>query len=271
MIKKKGMVMEIMGSSAIIMTETGEFTRVRRGSAAPVCGEEYEGYEAKDVLIFRKAFITVAAAVFIFILGIMDYYNPVKAVELDMNSKIMLKLNRWNRVVTASAPDKAGETILNKTKVKNVLLNKAVDELMLEAKREKVIKSFSEVKVNPVKGNIDVSSIRNSIPKDTQEDKVKKENIRQENKTSNPPKVNTLPNNENSNGNGKSNAENKSVRPDNSKSKVQNSQNNNSSNVNNANNNKDERASDKSNKHDNETNTKKNNKGADKAEGNKKK
>lgn len=263
--------MEVRGSSAIIMTETGEFARVRRGSASPICGEEYEGYEAKDVLVFRKAFIAAAAAVFIFILGIMDYYNPVKAVEIDMNSKIMLKLNRWNRVITASAPDKAGETILSKTKIKNTTLDNAVDKLMLEAKKEKLIKSFSEVKVNPVKGNVDVSSIRNSIPKDTEVDKVKKENIKQENNIQNPPKANVSPNNEKSNDNGKSNAENKSAKPDNSKNKVQNSPNNNSSNINDANKTKSEKASDNSSKHDNEANSKKSNKGADKAEGNKKK
>lgn len=165
--KKKGMVIEIKSRNAIIMTETGEFARVKFGNSIPICGEDYEGYEVKDRNAFKKFLTSVAAAVFIFILVALDYYNPVKAVELDINSKIMLGLNRWNRVMTASTQDKNGGAVLNKVKIKNITLEEAVEKLTSEAKKEKIIKSFSQVRVNTIKGNVDLSLIRSNIQKES--------------------------------------------------------------------------------------------------------
>lgn len=261
--RKKGMVIEVKGRNAVIMTEAGEFANVKCGSTMPICGEEYEGYEAKNIIVFRKAFITAAAAMFIFILGIVDYYNPVKAVELDMNSKIMLQLNRWNRVMTASAPDKAGKTVLRKINIKNIPVDKAVEELMVEAQKEKVIKSFSEVKVNSVKGNVDLSSIKSSIEKETSNsnkksdiktNEVKNENLNpQDNKTSNTNEDGNMKNNNISHENTpiKNNVDNNINRTDNAKNKTdnlnENSRGNNQQKPNNINNNSNANKSDKGN------------------------
>lgn len=171
--KKKGMVIEIKNRNAIIMTETGEFASVKFGNFIPICGEDYEGYEVKDRSVLKKVFTSAIAAVFIFILVTVDYYNPVKAVELNMNSKIMLGLNRWNRVITASSQDKKGEILLSKTSIKNISLDKAVEKLMVEAKQENTIKSFSEIKVKSVKGNVDLSLIKSDIEKESITDSKK--------------------------------------------------------------------------------------------------
>lgn len=167
MMKKKGMVMEIKNRNAIIMTEAGEFASVKFGNSIPIRGEDYEGYEVKDKSILKKVFITAVAAMFIIILSAVDYYNPVKAVELDMNSKIMLGLNRWNRVMAASAQDKKGQMLLSKTSIKNIPLDKAVEKLIVEAKQENTIKSFSEIKVKAIKGNVDLSLIKSNIKKES--------------------------------------------------------------------------------------------------------
>jgi|GEM_PF-2431611 len=171
--KKKGMVIEIKNKNAIIMTETGEFASVKLENSIPIWGEDYEGYEVKDKSILKKVFITTVAAVFIFILSAVDYYNPVKAVELDMNSKIMLGLNRWNRVMTVSAQDKKGKLLLSKISIRNITLDKAVEKLMVEAKQEKTIKSFSEIKIKAVKGNVDLSLINSNIQKESITDSKK--------------------------------------------------------------------------------------------------
>jgi len=165
--KKKGMVIEIKNRNAIIMTKAGEFVSVKFGNSIPICGEDYEGYEVKDRSVFKKVFTSAVAAVFIIILVAVDYYNPVKAVELNMNSKIMLGLNRWNRVMTASSQDKKGEVVLNKVKIKNTTLEEAVEKLTIEAKKEKIIKSFSQIKVNAIKGNVDLSLINSNIQKES--------------------------------------------------------------------------------------------------------
>lgn len=278
--KKKGMVMEIRGSSAIVMTKTGEFARVRCGKSMPICGEEYEGYEAKDTIFFRKAFITAAAAVLIFVLGIIDYCNPVKAVEINMNSKIMLKLNRWNRVMAASTPDKRGEEILSKTKIKNILVDRAIKELMLEAKKEKLIKSFSEVKVNPLEGSVDLSLINKSIKEESSADSKKVNNlsnsgneVKNENRVSNPPKVNVPASSNVSspvNAGAKSNADSKNSKMDNSNGKSVNNLNKNS--VNNSNkNSKTNHSSNNKNNSNASTSTDKSNKGNQKAENRKSK
>lgn len=178
--KKKGMVIEIKNKNAIIMTETGEFASVKLGNSIPICGENYEGYEVKDKSILKKVFITAVAAVFIFILSAVDYYNPVKAVELDMNSKIMLGLNRWNRVMTVSAQDKKGKLLLSKISIRNITLDKAVEKLMVEAKQEKTIKSFSEIKIKAVKGNVDLSLINSNIQKESITDSKKLKNSNNE-------------------------------------------------------------------------------------------
>lgn len=188
--KKKGMVIEIKNKNVIIMTETGEFASVKFGNSIPICGEDYEGYEVKDKSILKKVFTSAIAAMFIFILVTVDYYNPVKAVELNMNSKIMLGLNRWNRVMTASAQDKNGEIVLNKVKIKNVTLDEAVKDLTMEAKKEKIIKSFSEIKVNVIKGNVDLSLINSNIQKESVLDAKKAKSgtneVKNEDKSLNP-------------------------------------------------------------------------------------
>lgn len=185
--KKRGMVIEIKNRNVIIMTETGEFTSVKFGNSMPICGEDYEGYEVKDKAILKKVLTSALAAMFMFILVTLDYYNPVKAVELNMNSKVMLGLNRWNRVMTASAQDKKGEIVLNKVKIKNATLDDAVKELTMEAKKEKVIKSFSEIRIIVVKGNVDLSLIKDSIQKesiiDTKKAKSSNNEVKNEDKS----------------------------------------------------------------------------------------
>lgn len=168
--KKGGIVLETRESAVIIVTETGEFVKVRCGKTAPKCGEEYEGYIEYNNIKARRILVMAAAFFIMITLGFIDYHNPVKAMEIDMKSPIILKVNRWNRVVSVLAYDNMGKEVTSKAKVKNMELNNAIQKLIDEGKKEKLIKTSAEVKVNPININARVPQLKNEN-NDTSEDK----------------------------------------------------------------------------------------------------
>ncbi|GKU26110.1 anti-sigma factor domain-containing protein [Clostridium folliculivorans] len=172
--KKNGVVVETKGSKVILLTETGEFALVKASNILPIKGEVYEGNIVSSQNTIKRLAVLAATFLMIFTFGIIDYYNPVKAVELDAKSKILIQANRWNRVVKVKVDDADFKVVVNKIKVNNMILADAVKEIVSEAKNERLIDSYSDINITPVKGKVDIAEVTEDI------DKLKKLEIRED-------------------------------------------------------------------------------------------
>jgi hypothetical protein len=173
--KKNGVVVETKGSKVILLTETGEFALVKASNILPIKGEVYEGNIASGQSTIKRLVVLAATFLMVFTFGIVDYYNPVKAVELDAKSKIIIQANRWNRVVEVKVDDDNFKVVMDKIKVNNMILADAVKEIISEAKNEKLIDSYSDINITPVKGKVDIAEVTKNI------DELKKNEIKEDN------------------------------------------------------------------------------------------
>ena len=121
MAKRKGIVMETGKGWAIILTENGEYHKIKTNDFMEV-GEQYQEK-------FSLPLSYIAAAVIILALSLttLDYYS-VKAYA-QVSSLAELGVNRWGRVVSVQAKNEAGQQILNKVELKNDTLEVAVEKI----------------------------------------------------------------------------------------------------------------------------------------------
>ncbi|MGN1140155.1 MAG: hypothetical protein ACI4TF_03040 [Oliverpabstia sp.] len=71
--------------------------------------------------------------IFVIVLGAGGYYTiktPISYVSIDVNPSLELALNRYDRVVSATAYNEEGESILNRVKVKGESYQNAIDSLV---------------------------------------------------------------------------------------------------------------------------------------------
>ncbi|QAA30707.1 anti-sigma factor domain-containing protein [Clostridium manihotivorum] len=160
---KKGLVVDIKGNKVVILTDSGEFTLVKASKVLPIKGETYEGNVVGNGSSMKRIAVLAASFLLIFTIGIVDYYNPVKAVELSAKSKILLEANRWNRIVRVSTDDKKIKDVINVDEVKNMSLNDGLIMLSNEVKDKNIVASYSELSVKPIKGNPDMNTVTSEI------------------------------------------------------------------------------------------------------------
>lgn len=143
---KNGLVMEIKGNAAYIMTPNGEFLKVKvdKSKALPVVGGEYNGKVYDTPFIGISKFKYIAAACLMFFLlslggGAYAYYTPVSTVTISIVPSIEFKLNRWNKVLSSQPLNSDGEKILKEIKTKNTQIDDALVMVVNQAKEDKYI------------------------------------------------------------------------------------------------------------------------------------
>lgn len=175
---KNGLVMEIQGSDAYIMTSSGEFFKVKidKNKTLPVVGGEYRSQ------IFRRPFMciskfkyAVAACLLFFMLslggGTYAYYTPTSTVTININPSIEFKLNRWDRVLTSSPLNSDGEKVLLEIKAKNKSIDDVLIMVINQAKQDKYINENyinmgKTVTINIVGKEVGLSSLEKELSKD---------------------------------------------------------------------------------------------------------
>lgn len=158
---KRGIVLERKKNEAIIMTSSGEILRIRT-SEIPIVGQEYEGKVVINKSWIKRTVMVAASFSLVFFIGLIDYYTPVKAMELDMNTRVRLEVNRWNKVVKIEPLDQKAEELTDKITIKNKDVNEAVLDIISEGKKENYIADGDKVKINVVKGKIDENTLKNT-------------------------------------------------------------------------------------------------------------
>jgi len=172
---KTGVVLQIEKNKAILMTSSGEFTKVKISSKAPNIGDTYTGKVFKENNFIKYA-TAVACLFFMFLTGggAYAYYSPVASAEVTINPSLELKLNRFDRIIKCTPLNKDGEILLSHLNIKNTTVNEGLSQIVEEAKKENFIndnyvksgKTISiNVKSDSKKKNLNLSKFESSLAK----------------------------------------------------------------------------------------------------------
>lgn len=131
---KTGIVMELNKSSACLLTNTGEFVKVRINTPLPSIGSIYSGKVINSLPLTKKALIAASLTIFIlFNSMIYAYSKPVTSVVVDMNASFSIKLNHWNKIIKISPLNQAGEELLSSVAIKNKELSEGLNLLFTKS------------------------------------------------------------------------------------------------------------------------------------------
>ncbi|ENK0839877.1 anti-sigma factor domain-containing protein [Clostridium botulinum] len=142
---KKGIVMEIHKNKVGILTSSGEFIYIANSTVSPNLGEIYESEEIKlrssAYKNIKKFSLMAASLLIIFICSIFikTYNTPVSSVTIKINPSIRLQANRWNKVINVTPLNEDGTNLLKNLNLKNKGLEKGIDLILEEAKKENYI------------------------------------------------------------------------------------------------------------------------------------
>ncbi len=140
MSETKGIVMESGPGYALILLENGEYRKFKTRSFL-MPGDVYQG----KVYSPYPRYIAVAAALVIMLLGTIDFFNVLAYAQVS--SGVEMGINRWNRVISVSAINTEGESILQTIEAKGQKLEKAV-EMVLEESLKQDNESSEEIVVS---------------------------------------------------------------------------------------------------------------------------
>ncbi len=127
----KGIVVDIKNQDSVVMTEDGQFTKMKNNQYE--IGQSIVLKEQKariNISRFAATVASIAAAMMICTIGAAAYYIPTDYVSLDVNPSIEYAVNRFDRILKAEAINDDGEEILATLHLSNMKLEDAVLETL---------------------------------------------------------------------------------------------------------------------------------------------
>src|SRR5690554_2889559 len=125
---RTGIVLEIKGNKAIIMTPNGEFVNISFRGKAPSIGEIYSGRISKyNNAIRHLAIVASITFILICVSAIKLYYTACASIIVSINPSIEITINRWDRIIKAIPLNDDGSKILSEIKINNKPLNNGLD------------------------------------------------------------------------------------------------------------------------------------------------
>lgn len=93
-----------------------------------------------------KSILTYILIIIVLVIVAFSYsfFTSTSFIIIDTNASINLKVNRWNKVIDASALDNNGSNILNSAKVKYKNVNDALTLILSTAEEENYVNSLSK-------------------------------------------------------------------------------------------------------------------------------
>ena len=127
----KGVLLELEGGSAVVLTPQGEFKRVRVPSGTCEIGDEISYAEPRQAPVWMRWGMAAAAAAVMLVAAPFGYQawslaQPVAVVTVDINPSLELTLNKRDEVLKAHALNADGAALLKGLDVKR----QAVDEVV---------------------------------------------------------------------------------------------------------------------------------------------
>ncbi len=133
---KKGIVIEVKKKVAYLLTSSGEVALVKIYDLPPEVGDLYESTEVKPSIFYKihiNPKIASLCAILILILslsiGSILYYIPVTTVSINEYSSMIIKTNRFDKVISTIPKNKLAEKILDSTDVKGKNLSTALEDI----------------------------------------------------------------------------------------------------------------------------------------------
>lgn len=145
----KAIVAEIDKKQMIVITDKGDFVKIKRQMSAAI-GDEIE-FNAPRSYAAYKRLVPVAACLLACIFlstGVYAYYTPYSYVSVDINQSIAMSLNRFQRVISVDAiTEDAAELIKDAGSLKNQEIDKALSKIIKSASDKGYIDEKSENQV----------------------------------------------------------------------------------------------------------------------------
>lgn len=145
----KAIVAEIDKKQMIVITDKGDFIKVRRQMSVGI-GDEIELKPQKLNLTYRRlASIAACFLACIFLsTGVYAYYTPYSYVSVDINPSIALSLNRFERVISVDPLNEDAVSLIQDTKsLKNQDIDEALSNIIKSAAEKGYIDKMSENQV----------------------------------------------------------------------------------------------------------------------------
>lgn|GEM_PF-2823344 len=126
----KGIVAEVRGNRAIILTQHGEFVEI--------CNKGYTvGHQITYVQPSYKKYITIAACFILCLLvgfsGYSVYSKPVSFVSMDINPSFRFDVNRFNQVIKINALNDEATALLSALNLGSKDVGEVVKQVLLKA------------------------------------------------------------------------------------------------------------------------------------------
>lgn len=137
---KTGLVLKVEKSTAILVTNTGEFVKVTCSANVPKIGETYTGILKTENNYIKYLAATVAFFI-IFITGggAYAYYTPVATIRVNINPSMDLKVNRFDKIIESTPINEDGEVLLKDLQLKNKSVNEALISIVNQAEKDNFI------------------------------------------------------------------------------------------------------------------------------------
>ncbi|MCY6484840.1 anti-sigma factor domain-containing protein [Clostridium aestuarii] len=124
---KTGIVMEIKGKTASILTCDGQFINVKITEGTPSIGSNYCGPILSKLPLYKYATAVACFVLFLCFGGVAyAYYTPITSVIVKINPEIELIINRWDKIIKTIPLNDDGKSILNSIQLKNKPINEGL-------------------------------------------------------------------------------------------------------------------------------------------------
>ena len=252
---KTGIVMEIKDNLAYIMTQNGEFEKVKINNNSPSIGEIYTGEIYKKYNYIR--YFVSAASIFLCLAlgsGSYAYYKPVNSVIVKVdNIDTKIQVNRFNKIISVST-EETSNNVVKSLELKHKDLNDGLAQIVDASKgSNNENKLLVKIKTNNKdKAKLDIEKFKEDMKKKDIHYEVNKKNSKKKVKKVKVEKEKTIKNNVIKISSENSHVTNEDVRNNNIDKKD-----NNKNNTNNKNKNETNKIKNKVNKEDKETKNKK--------------
>lgn len=175
-----GIVMQVDKKYAFIMTEEGEFLKVKMNGTVPAVGQIYEFSSNKKYIPFYKYAAVAASLAFILIFGSVTYayYTPAASVDISINPSIRLNINRWEKIIKSIPLNDDGQKILASIDIKNKLINDGLNLIIDEAKKDDFINKDYIESGKTITVSIDSKNSKKNIDLSEFENYTKQNNIK---------------------------------------------------------------------------------------------
>ncbi|HOQ07311.1 MAG TPA: anti-sigma factor domain-containing protein [Clostridiales bacterium] len=132
----RGIVMEIKGKYAVILTEDGQFRKIKAQPGMTVGAETDAGRPMKAVSAWKPVYriASVAASLLVVLgIGIFSYNMPYSYVDFDINPSIGLTANIYDRIIGVEALNDDGGRLIGNKDLRHMKLDEGVMVLLSSA------------------------------------------------------------------------------------------------------------------------------------------